>query len=64
MLAALKAWGDRHLADRAGLAAVHRHRGCGADVATALRCERGHLLSSFEDIAVEAGPGALPLGIR
>jgi DNA-binding HxlR family transcriptional regulator len=61
VLAALKAWGDQHLADPAGPATVHRHRGCGAEVAAVLRCECGHLLDGSEDVVVDAGPGALAL---
>jgi DNA-binding HxlR family transcriptional regulator len=61
VLAALKAWGDRHLADPAGPATVHRHRGCGASVTITLSCEAGHALDSSGDITVEPGPGALRL---
>ena len=62
VLAALKAWGDRHLADPAGPATVHRHRDCGAPAVVALRCEHGHVLDSYGDITVEPGPGAVRLG--
>lgn len=61
VLAALKAWGDKHLADPAGPATVHRHRGCGASTVVALRCDHGHVLDGFGDITVEPGPGAVRL---
>ena len=61
VLAALKAWGDQHLADPVGPATVHRHRGCGASVTVTLRCEHGHQPSGFDDIAAEPGPGAVRL---
>jgi DNA-binding HxlR family transcriptional regulator len=59
VLAALKKWGDRHLADPAGPATIHRHRGCGASVTVTLCCDEGHLLDSSDEIAVEPGPGAV-----
>jgi hypothetical protein len=60
VLAALNAWGDRHLAGTVGPATIHRHRGCGAEVAVTLRCERGHILGCVEHVTVEPGPGAIP----
>lgn len=64
VLAALKAWGDRHLADPAGPATVHRHRGCGASTSLTLRCDHGHVLDGPGDISVEPGPAAVRLGHR
>ena len=62
VLAALKAWGDRHLADPAGPATAHRHRGSGAPVTVARRCEHPQVLGGTDDDTLEHGPGAVRLG--
>ncbi len=46
-LVALMEWGDRWLDDRGGPVEL-RHRGCGAPVATELRCAAGHAVGVDE----------------
>ena len=42
VLAALKDWGDTHLADERGAPVVTRHLDCGGAVHAVLQCEHGH----------------------
>ncbi len=61
LLAALKGWGDVHLADPEGPATVHLHRGCGRPVGVELRCAAGHRIRAVSEIVVQPGPAARPL---
>jgi DNA-binding HxlR family transcriptional regulator len=54
-LTALRVWGDKYLADPEGPASEILHRGCGAQVHTALMCAEGHVLQMDE---LERRPGA------
>jgi DNA-binding HxlR family transcriptional regulator len=60
-LLALMQWGDRHAADAGGPPVALTHRGgCGAPIALALTCERGHGPLTARDVHVAPGPGARP----
>ncbi|WP_448628432.1 winged helix-turn-helix transcriptional regulator [Geodermatophilus sp. URMC 64] len=48
-LVALMEWGDRYLADGAGMMEL-RHRDCGAPVHLTLTCEDGHALDSAREV--------------
>jgi DNA-binding HxlR family transcriptional regulator len=58
VLVAMKDWGDHYLADPAGPPLQTEHRGCGAQVHAALRCDNGHDLSDPRDVLPRPGPGA------
>ncbi|MDH6109299.1 DNA-binding HxlR family transcriptional regulator [Kitasatospora sp. MAP12-15] len=60
ILLSLKEWGDRHRADPAGPATVHRHADCGGDVHVALVCDRGHQVTGLAEVDLRSGPGARP----
>jgi DNA-binding HxlR family transcriptional regulator len=60
VLAALAAWGDRHVADPEGPPVEFAHRGCGGRVAVTLTCELGHALDDVRAVAPRPGPGARP----
>lgn len=61
ILAALKAWGDEHVADSEGPATVHEHRGCGSAVSLKLECAAGHGLQHFEEVLALPGRAARTL---
>jgi DNA-binding HxlR family transcriptional regulator len=58
VLAALRQWGDRWVADAAGPPVEVEHAGCGAPVRTVLQCEAGHGPLSARDCRSRPGPGA------
>jgi DNA-binding HxlR family transcriptional regulator len=58
VLIAVKAWGDRHLADPAGPALEFAHRDCGAEVHAEIHCADGHELTEPRDVLPRPGPGA------
>ncbi|MCX4744085.1 helix-turn-helix transcriptional regulator [Kitasatospora sp. NBC_01287] len=64
ILLSLKEWGDRHRADPAGPATVHRHAECGADVHIALVCEQGHRVAGLAEVELRSGPGARSVSPR
>ena len=55
VLVALMEWGDRWLAPD-GPPVVLKHRDCGEDVHTELRCAAGHH-AGLDELDLEAGPG-------
>jgi DNA-binding HxlR family transcriptional regulator len=55
VLVALMEWGDRWLAPD-GAPVVLRHRDCGEDVHTELRCAAGHQ-AHLDELELAAGPG-------
>lgn len=57
VLAALRQWGDKHLAGPEGPALLVTHAGCGAPVQSALVCDHGHRVGLGE-IERRPGPGA------
>jgi HxlR-like helix-turn-helix len=61
VFAALKAWGDDHLADPEGPSTVNRHGGCGCLVGVELRCARGHRIGRPQEVEVRQGPAARAL---
>ena len=61
-LVALMEWGDRYLADGPPPLALD-HRGCGAPVRVALRCDDGHEVTGPRDVHARPGTGA-PVGLR
>jgi len=61
LLAALKSWGDSHLADPEGPSTVHLHRGCAQPIGVELCCAAGHRIVSVTEIVVQPGPAARPL---
>jgi DNA-binding HxlR family transcriptional regulator len=54
VLAALKDWGDSHLADENGPPVVTRHRDCGAAVHARLVCEAGHVVEGTQQLRAES----------
>ena len=61
VLAAVRHWGDRYLADPEGSPVEFEHVGCGAEVEVVLRCQEGHELTGRRDVATRPGPGIKPL---
>ena len=58
VLAAVKEWGDRHLADPAGNPLEFTHRGCDAEIHTELHCASGHRVADYREVVPRPGPGA------
>ena len=58
VLAAVKDWGDRYLADPDGPPLRLEHRDCGGEVHAALVCEGGHPVDRLRDVVPRRGPGA------
>lgn len=58
VVAALRQWGDKYLADTAGPASLTEHRHCGAPVRVALVCREGHVLESEREVTRRPGPSA------
>ena len=63
VLVAVKAWGDRYLADPEGPPLTFEHRDCGAEVHTEVLCTAGHRLDEPRDVLPRPGPGARPRSI-
>lgn len=59
VLAAVRDWGDRYLADPAGSPLTLVHEGCGREVHAVLQCDDGHGLSEMRDVHPRPGPGAV-----
>jgi DNA-binding HxlR family transcriptional regulator len=57
VLAALRQWGDKYLADPEGPALLVSHAGCGAPVHAALVCDEGHRVT-LDELERRPGPGA------
>ena len=53
VLAALRDWGDRHLAGEDGPPVVVRHRACRSPVHAVLLCESGHRVDDLRDLQAE-----------
>jgi DNA-binding HxlR family transcriptional regulator len=58
VLVAVKAWGDRYLADPQGPPLVFVHRDCGAEVHGEMLCAGGHRITEPRDVLPRPGPGA------
>jgi DNA-binding HxlR family transcriptional regulator len=58
VLIALLAYGDKHLSGADGSPLLLTHRGCDAQVGTALVCEHGHRVDSDRELRSAIGPGA------
>ncbi|MFI5937146.1 winged helix-turn-helix transcriptional regulator [Actinoplanes sp. NPDC051494] len=58
VLVAVKAWGDRYLAEPEGPPLTMVHRECGTEVRAELRCVDGHAVDAYREIAPRPGPGA------
>jgi DNA-binding HxlR family transcriptional regulator len=58
VLVALLQWGDTHLADVGGPAAVLQHRDCGQPVHAVVECAAGHRPLAPRDVRLRPGPGA------
>ena len=58
VIAALLAWGDKHVAHPGGPPVLLTHRGCGAGVHLQIACEEGHVLQSAREVTPVPGPGA------
>ncbi len=58
VLVALLQWGDAHLADADGPAAVLQHRDCGQPVRAVVQCAAGHRPLALRDVRLLPGPGA------
>ena len=58
VLIAVKAWGDRYLADPEGSPLTFVHRDCGAEVHTEVHCAGGHPVTEPRDVLPRPGPGA------
>jgi DNA-binding HxlR family transcriptional regulator len=58
VLMALRAWGDKHMAQDAP-PVLYRHRGCGGNAEVRLECERCGSPLTARDVEPGAGPGAL-----
>jgi DNA-binding HxlR family transcriptional regulator len=58
VLAALRQWGDAHLADPEGPPVLAEHAGCGAPVHVQLVCDHGHALDGDRDVVRRPGPSA------
>lgn len=61
VLAALRQWGDKYLADPEGPSMLNLHAGCGAPVGLAYVCEASHQIISPAEIERQPGPSARPL---
>ena len=59
VLIAVKAWGDRYLADAEGPPLTLAHRDCGELVAARLTCASGHDVEDPRDVVPRPGPGAV-----
>jgi DNA-binding HxlR family transcriptional regulator len=59
VIAALRDWGDRYVADPGGPAGVTTHKGCGAPVHVVLECEAGHRVADRSEVEFAPGPGAV-----
>lgn len=57
VVAALIAFGDKHLAGDDGPPVLLQHRDCGASVQVHLTCDEGHTLDSVRDVKPRRGPG-------
>ena len=55
VLVAVRAWGDRYLADAEGSPVEFAHVGCGAEVDVVLRCREGHEVTGRRDVAARPG---------
>lgn len=65
ILLAVRAWGDRYLADPEGPPMETLHKDCGAQVNVVLRCDEGHDVPSARDAVPRPGPSArrrVPVG--
>jgi DNA-binding HxlR family transcriptional regulator len=60
VLSALRQWGDKYLTDPEGPATLATHRDCGAPIHIALLCDRGHTITSHEEVERRPGPSARP----
>jgi DNA-binding HxlR family transcriptional regulator len=58
VLAAVKAWGDEHLADPEGPPLEFAHRGCGGEIHAELHCAEGHHVAEHRDVVPRPGRGA------
>jgi DNA-binding HxlR family transcriptional regulator len=58
VLIAVKAWGDRYLADPVGPPLEYAHRDCGAEVHAEIHCAEGHRVTEPRDVLPRPGPGA------
>jgi len=58
VVVALRQWGDAHLADADGPAAVLQHRDCGQPVHAVIQCTAGHGPLAPRDVRILPGPGA------
>ena len=58
VLVALNEWGSAYYADADGSPLSFRHRGCGAQVGTMLRCADGHAVDDPRAVVASPGPGA------
>jgi DNA-binding HxlR family transcriptional regulator len=61
VLVAVRAWGDRYLADPEGSPVEFEHAGCGAEVDVVLRCREGHEPTGRRDVVTRPGPGVRPV---
>ena len=55
---ALNEWGSAYYSDAEGSPLLFRHRGCGGEVSTELRCEHGHAVDDVREVVPSPGPGA------
>ena len=60
VLVAVRAWGDRYLADPEGSPVEFEHVDCGEQVDVVLRCRAGHEVTGRRDVATRPGPGVHP----
>ena len=60
ILLALQQWGDRHKADPEGPPVIARHVDCGRDLNVAFVCDKGHIVTTIDEVELVDGPGALP----
>ena len=58
VLTAVKAWGDKYLAEPEGPPLEFAHRGCGAEIHAELHCADGHHVAEHRDVVPRPGPGA------
>jgi len=58
VLIAVKAWGDRYLAEPEGPPLMFVHRECGAEVHTEIHCAAGHAVAENREVLPRPGPGA------
>lgn len=61
VLAALRDWGDKYLADPEGSPLRLVHSGCEAEVHAMLRCVAGHDVDKMREVQPRPGPGAIRL---